>query len=153
MWQLEAAATQVVGPVVPCLTQDEVEQWLFYRPYPTPKAFIMLCFSPGRDKPLMIPLHYILGTHAVCKDVCLSLFPLLIWRLVSQRYPSKQWVCKEVSVAVQPVNSNALPDIHSTHVSSSLHCSPIFPVLHHHPTTPFLQYFAQWMLQISLLYL
>ena len=121
-------------------------------PIQPPVLSSVLCFSP-QDQPLTIPLHCILGTHAICKDAYFSLFPLLVRRLVLRRCPSKQWVCKGVSVAIQPVNPNALPDIHSTHVSPFLHCSPIFPVLQHHPTAPLLQYLAWWMRQISLLYL
>lgn len=90
-------------------------------PIQPPVLSSVLCFSP-QDQPLMIPLHCILGTHATCKDAYFSLFPLLVCRLVLRRHPSKWWVWKGVSVAIQPVNPNALPDIHSTHVPPSLHC-------------------------------
>lgn len=121
-------------------------------PIQPPVLSSVLCFSL-QNQSLRIPLHCILGTCAICKDAYFSLFPLLVHRLVPQRSPSKQWVCEGVSLAIQPGNPNALPDIHSTCISPSLHCSPIFAVLQHHPTAPLLQYLAWWMWQICLLYL
>lgn len=121
-------------------------------PIQPPVLSSVLCFSP-QDQPLMIPLHHILRTRGICEDAYFSLFPLLVHRLVPQRCLSKKWVCKGASVAIQGVNPNALPDIHSTCVSPSLCCSPIFPVLQHHPTTPLLKYLEGWMWLINLLYL
>lgn len=121
-------------------------------PIQPPALSSVLCFSP-QDQPLMIPLHRILRTRGICEDACFSLFRLLVHWLVPQRCLSKRWVCKGVFVAIQGINRNALPDIHSNRVSPPLRCSPVFPVLQHHPTTPLLQYLEGWMWLINLLYL
>lgn len=86
------------------------------------------CFLP-QDQSLLIPLHCLSGTHAICEEVDFSLFPLLVHGLVLWRHPPEQWVCKGVSITISQLT---WPDIHSP----SLHWPPMFPVLPYSTAPP-----------------
>lgn len=77
---------------------------------------------------LIIPLHCLPGTCAICEEVNFSLFPLLVLRLVLWRHPPKQWACKGVSVAISQLTQ---PHIH-------LHPSTALPSIFYSTTPLFL---------------
>lgn len=90
------------------------------------------CFFP-QDQPLMIPLHCLSGTSAICEEVDFSLFPLLAHGWVLQRHPPKQWLCTGVSVTISHLSlMHWLPEVHSP----TLHCPPKFPILPYSTAPP-----------------
>ncbi|KAM9235820.1 mucin-13 [Leptosomus discolor] len=60
----------------------------------------VLCFSP-QEQPLTIPLHCVLGTHAIRKDACFSLLLLLVRRLFQDAFKDLEGFGQTVIVGIR----------------------------------------------------
>lgn len=125
MWQLKAAASTGF----PCFIWGEGEQCLFLWSCSAPNAFISA--FPTRsvpDDPISLPLR---DRYHLWGGRLLPLPPTCTW-IGAVETPSKAMSLHRGVCNSQPVNPNALPDVHSP----SLHCPPIFPVLPYSTAPP-----------------